>query len=199
LLRANLLGVSPAGREEQRHRVEAPSGPGEAVARRRFEIDDDVHSISADSQRACTHIVNVLTAINPKVRAGIWGPTVKGFVDRTNYSSGRSRNSNSRWRQVAGRNTALGQSEFHWDDPAVGAEDTCPISTNRGNLCCITGCSGLHLKCDPCEFVLQRTRGDGQAFKLVSLRPPYRGRDSAARCPCHPRCCFVWERVLVVP
>ncbi len=30
-------------------------------------VDDDVHAIGADSQRACAQIVNVLTAINSEV------------------------------------------------------------------------------------------------------------------------------------
>ena len=38
LLRAHVLGVPPAGRRERRHRMEAPAGASEAVARRRPEL-----------------------------------------------------------------------------------------------------------------------------------------------------------------
>ncbi len=47
-------------------------------------VDDDVHSVGADSQRASAQVVNILAAGDPEVRAGIGGAAVEGLVDGSN-------------------------------------------------------------------------------------------------------------------
>ena len=66
-------------------------------------IDDDVYAIGANSQVSGAQIVNVLTAINSKVRAGIGGALqIRRFTGHLLY---RSIYSDRGWRQVAGRYT----------------------------------------------------------------------------------------------
>ena len=77
--------------------------------------------------------------VDSEVRACVCIVAVNGFVHLFRHATSRPSYSNRCWRQIASRNAALGQSEFHRDDPTPGAKDTCPISINgRLNLSSIT-------------------------------------------------------------
>jgi len=54
LLRAHVLGVPPAGRRQRRHRMEAPAGASEAVARRRPELAPDLQPRRRNDRQART-------------------------------------------------------------------------------------------------------------------------------------------------
>jgi hypothetical protein len=49
-------------------------------------VDDDVHSLGADSHCVGTHVVDILAVWNPEIRAVIRRATVNGFVDRSGDS-----------------------------------------------------------------------------------------------------------------
>ena len=68
-------------------------------------VDQDVHSIRADSQRARSQVVYILTAINPEVRAIIGGACVNCFIDWSYVSAGGSGHGDGGLRQSAGRHT----------------------------------------------------------------------------------------------
>ena len=94
-------------------------------------IDLDVDAVGAYSQCTRAEIVYVLTAVGPEVRAGVGGHSVNGLVDLFVTCCARSIHSDCGRRQCARRNTVLGQSELHGNDPAPNAEDACSVRIDR--------------------------------------------------------------------
>ena len=135
-------------------------------------VDLNIDAIGTDSERARVQVVDVLTAINSEVGTRVGGHAVSGLVDVSRHSSSRPSYSDSCWWQVASRNTVLGQTELHRNDPAPNSEDGCPVSVNWR----------LHLR------RISWSRGWGRCRCRCRCR-------CSCRCSCSCSCsCSCWRR-----
>src|SRR5262249_855828 len=101
-------------------------------------VDDDVHAIGADSKRARVQIVNVMAAVDSKVRAAVSGDAVNRLVNIFQCSSSRTSHSNSRWRQIAGCHAIQSQGKLHGHDAAISFKDTRTVGIDRRlHLCAV--------------------------------------------------------------
>src|SRR5437870_8252103 len=110
-------------------------------------VDQNVLAIGTGPECARAQIVYVLAAIDSEVRAGVGGAGVNGLVDLSGRASGCSGHSDRCRRQIACRNAAEGQSEFHWNHTAPHVKHTRPVGIDGLlNLCAVARQYLLHLE-----------------------------------------------------